>query len=136
SYGSLFRRLGLSPEKIDRIAVAMTKAEEQQQDAVAIQRDQKLPAEDPGLVDLRKRAADELHAVQLDVLGADGAQQLQQYQRTLPARTIVDRLAGAAVLAGVSLTGPQADQLTQAMAEASPAYQDGAGTADVGQVDW
>jgi hypothetical protein len=136
SYGPLFRKLGLSPEQIDRLAVAMTKAEELKQDAAAIQRDRKLPADEPGLVALRQQATDELAATQLAVLGADGAEQLRQYQRTMPARAIVDRLAGAAVLAGLSLTANQADQLTQAMAHASSTYQGSTAPADMARVDW
>jgi hypothetical protein len=135
TYGPLFYRLKLSPEQIDRLAAAMTRAEEQQQDMAAIQREQNLKPDDPALAKLRQQTNDELAMVQLEVLGSEGAADLKQYQRTLTPRTIAGRFAGAATLAGVPLTGPQVEQLTQAIVRATEPRESG-GRVDMPKIDW
>jgi len=65
------------------------------------------------------------------LLGAQGYQQFQQYERMLPVQGVVDGLAGSLASIASQLTPSQADQLTQILANASSAYQNGGAASDV-----
>jgi hypothetical protein len=116
AYGPFFRSLQLSPAQIAQLGEAWTKSDEQQQDLRAIVRERKLRPDDPSVAQLLQEAADELRTAQIAVLGEGGYDRLQDYERTLPARAIIERFAGALALADRPLTAAQAESLTQAVA--------------------
>lgn len=119
TYGPLFRTLQLSLAQIAALGEAQTKSDEQQQDLRAIVRERKLRPDDPSVAKLMQQATDELRAAQVAILGEPGYQQLQRYEHTLPARTIIERFAGAMAVADRPLTAQQAEDLTQMIATAS-----------------
>jgi hypothetical protein len=101
----------------------------------AVMLEQSLQPNDPVIQSLRKRADDDLQARLADALGDAGADELKHYERTLPARSMAERFAGAAALGDVPLTLQQAEQLTQIMAGAAEASP-GGGKIDPSTIDW
>jgi len=69
------------------------------------------------------------------ILGVDGLQALQNYERALPVQPVVTRLAGALASGTDALTEPQIDQLTAVFAGASSSYQKGQ-AASQANLDW
>ena len=69
------------------------------------------------------------------ILGADGLQALQDYERALPVQPIVTDLAGALASGTNAMTEAQTDQLTALLASLTLNYQKGQ-EANPGQIDW
>ena len=90
---------------------------------------------DPAIRALGQKNRDEFEAAQIALLGAAGYQRSTEYGRSMVARSAVDRLAGAATLAGDPLSVSQAEQLTLALAQASPGYRTG-GSASLFATEW
>jgi hypothetical protein len=134
SYGPLFQALRLSSDQIAKFEEIMADHEGQLADLDAVAREQGLANTDPAILDLRQKANDDFETAETDVLGASGFQQEREYDRTLPVRTLVSQLAGVVAFTD-PLTAQQADQMTQALASASPPYQSG-GAADFTAINW
>ncbi len=128
-YGPLIRALGLSAVQTDRFIAAEVAAAERTLDIRATAQAQGLDPADPAVATLQRQSAEQLGAAQADLLGADGYRQLQEYERTLPTRGFVDKLAGTLAFTDTPLSPEQAGQLVQLLAGASTGYQNG-GVAD------
>jgi len=135
-YGPLFEALHLTSEQIAKFEDHILKRAEQRLDLESAM--QALPGadNDRAAATLARQSAEEFQAVQIELLGADDYQQLRQYERSLPVRTlIVDRLGGELAATATPLTAPQAELLTQALANASSRYQKG-GVASKDTINW
>jgi len=69
------------------------------------------------------------------ILGDQGAQQLEDYNRAMPAQGVVNQIAAKAGFASAPLSPEQASQLAQVMAANSPEYAAGK-SVNVSTVDW
>jgi hypothetical protein len=135
SYGPFFRMQGLSSEQIGKLSDLLINGVAQVEDLRAIAWTTGLSSRDPAIAAQQKQGMAELQAAETELLGTAGGEQLQQYERALPAWTYVGQLAGVAALAGVSFNREQAARLTDAIANASAVYVRG-GTVDFARVDW
>ena len=135
SYGPFFRMQGLSSEQIGKLSDLLINGVAQVEDLRAIAWTTGLSSRDPAIAAQQKQGMAELQAAETELLGTAGCEQLQQYERALPAWTYVGQLAGVAALAGVSFNREQAARLTDAIANASAVYVRG-GTVDFARVDW
>lgn len=126
TYRALAEQLKLSKEQYDQLVGNLVKRYEQQLDlGHAMEKQPPGSLEEATMAKLRQRIEDELGAAQVALLGEEGYRQFELYRRTLPLRQFVDRLAGKAALGGAPITGPQADALIAAMADASPRLRAG-----------
>ncbi|ACB76070.1 hypothetical protein [Opitutus terrae] len=140
NYGTLFRRLGLSPEQIDKFSRIMLRRREQVWDLHDVL--DEAAAQGPvaketqaAVAKLRAEAKAECESAQRELLGELGYRELREYERSLPARTTVSDIAGAAVLAGSPFSVQQAEQLTAIVANASSDYREGRVASDR-TIDW
>lgn len=139
-YGTLFRRLGLSPDQIDQFSRIMLRHREQLWDLrdvldeAAAQGAVATEAE-AAVAKLRAEARTECDSAQRALLGDGGYRELREYERTLPARRIVSDIAGTAVLADIPFSPQQAEQLTTILANASSDYREGKAATDR-TIDW
>jgi hypothetical protein len=124
-YAPFLQAQGLSPDQAATLENAELAAAERSLDIKAAAEGQGLASDDPGVRALLKQSDDELAAAQTALLGSDGYQQLQQYERTLPVRSYVDVIGGALAFTDAPLSPVQANQLVQQLAAAEAAYQYG-----------
>lgn len=133
-YGPFFSAVQLTPGQIERFQAALLKRQELLMDLAAVGQAQ--GAESRGAVEtLRAQANAEFDREVGDALGADGYSRFKEYERVVRLRPMVERIAGAATVAGEPLTAAQAEQLTALVAKATPGYVAG-GRADLANVDW
>lgn len=118
TYGPLFRTLNLSPVQIARFLEIAMKREKLQIDLEPARSGREAVVAKAATALIADGEADFDRAM-LDLLGEPGAQQLAEFQRTLPARDLVARFAGTAVLANLPVTPAQADSLIQLLVQAS-----------------
>ena len=135
-YGPLFEALHLTPEQIAQFEDLILKREENSMDLENAM--QSLPGADNSraAATLERQFAEENRSARIALLGTDGYQQLRQYERSLPVRSlIVDRLGGALAATATPLTARQGEQLTQVLANANSQYRSG-GAAMKDTIDW
>lgn len=120
-YAGLFKKLGLSPEKLNQFKNLLVEKQSAMMDVAAAARAQGL---DP------RRDRDEFRALvsqtqaELDnnirsVLGDAAFSEYQQYQQTLPQRTTAEQFAQRLSYTATPLTPPQTEQLVQILAQTS-----------------
>ena len=134
TYGPLFRTLHLTPDQIAKYEDAMIEYRGQEMDLQGTAQAQGLGRSDPAIAALQQQADQQLQAAKAAILGDAGAQQDQEYGRTLPVRALVAQIAGT-VAFSAPLTPDQSDQMTQILAAASPSYQKG-GAANWNNIDY
>ncbi|HUR58362.1 MAG TPA: sigma-70 family RNA polymerase sigma factor [Opitutaceae bacterium] len=125
-FGPLYSRLNLSPEQVARFEQRLTAASETSLDLMAASVAKGLSPQDPAV---QRLGADEKSKFEADVrqlLGEAGFREYQNYERSQPARESVSQLLGNLTAIGAPLTADQMNQLTQIVANHSPAYQQGA----------
>lgn len=96
---------------------------------------QGVPANDSAVRSLMQQDRNEMMASDQAVLGDSGLRQLKQYNRALPVAWVVNQVAMDVALTPTPLSGAQADQLGQILANASATYQ-GGGAANAATVNW
>jgi hypothetical protein len=137
TYGPLCAQLRLSDAQVAQFLANVKKRTEQEMDVSAIQETQKLLADDPVIGKMRQQMSDEFLAAQRTLLGEAGLREFETYNRSVPAREFVNEFAGASVILGASVTGAQADALTEIMANASSSYRQGrTATRNAGDINW
>jgi hypothetical protein len=136
TYAPLFRKLGLSPEQIDRFESLMSEADERKIDIQAGALTAGLEDSAGAAATAKRDAESRLHAAQLELLGETGFRQLQEFDRTQSIREwVVWGLAGDLTFTKTPLSAHQGEQLTQILANACPSYRSG-GPTDEDEVDW
>lgn len=134
-YAPLFRALGLTPDQIRRFEDIQLRMQGNGLDVRATAEAQHLAEDDPAIQKMRSDAGREFVKQREELLCADGARAAFEYERASSVRAFVAGLQGAATRAGVPLTGQQADQLTNTLAQASPSYRRGDWAA-LNEINW
>lgn len=134
-YAAFYRKAQLTTAQIEKLEELVLHRNEMRMDLDDIVRSNRLDPKDPSVTKLRDKTTNSFRSSFEAVLSQQTYQTFTDYERTLPAWEMVDRLAGALALEGSPLNERQADQLTTAIAEASPPFQAG-GDADPNQVNW
>jgi hypothetical protein len=135
-YGPLYRSLGLSSKQIIKFEENYLKHAELSMDLAAVARGKGDAGKETAAV-LKQQARSNYEAAQIELLGAEGFRQVEEYIRTLvPRNVFVLGLAGAAAFEGVPLTAQQGDQLWQAAIKASRTDSSAKGSELIAAVDW
>jgi hypothetical protein len=134
-YAPLYQTLGLSPALIARFEDLMTAHQKETYALAEAAQLNGLSFSDPVITLLLREEDDEFHTAQLAVLGSAGFQQLQQFDRLLPAQSFVDAVQLNTGYPPEPMDGAQAQKLLVILAHASSSYQNG-GFTHVADVDW
>ncbi len=121
-FAPLFKALNLSPASLDQFKSLLLEKQTVMPDVMAAAREQGVePRDNPQ--EFRKMVA----AAQADVdgsikslLGDEGFANYQQYQQTLPQRSVVNQLQQSLSYTNAPLSTTQADQLVQILASTAP----------------
>ncbi len=135
NYQPLCERLKLSDEQSARLIALLLRRGEQDLDIAAVAETQHLKSDDPAIAKLTQQAKDEFRAAGVELLGEGGWRELQDYERTIPARDAVSEMAGVMSISTASLDAAKADALVEIMANASAPYRLG-GTVSRSNIDW
>lgn len=114
-FEAFFRKRGLSSEQIARFQEIGSAYDEAKADIDAAVGSQDLAEDDPNVERLRQAARAENDAQLGTLLGADGLQQLREFEKTLVLRSAVRGFSAVALEAGVPLSASQAEQLAEAL---------------------
>lgn len=128
-FAPLFKTLNLSTASLDQFKSLLLEKQTVMPDVMAAAREQGVdPRDNPQ--EFRKMVA----AAQADVdgsikslLGDEGFANYQQYQQTLPQRSVVNQLQQSLSYTNAPLSAAQADQLVQILASTAPQPTAGAG---------
>lgn len=134
NYGPLFQALGLSSERAEQLKTLMARQIARHSDIEDATTAKGLDYHAPEVRELLRQTDAQITAAEAALLGPDRFQQLQNYQRSLAPRGMVDGLAGAVAFSD-PLTAQQGNELTRILANASPAYRAGS-PANFQEVDW
>jgi hypothetical protein len=134
-FSPLYRKLGLSPTQIDAFENLMTEHEEEVLDLNATASSQGIENSDPAVLAVRQQEDDQLRAAQIALLGDTGYGQLQQFARAEPVQEIVASVATTVALTSTPLSGAQAAELSDFLANSSSSYRSG-DQADPATIDW
>lgn len=134
-YGPFFRAKNLSAARVEHLRDALTRYKAFNDDISAVAGEKDLRSSDQAIRAQREAATAELRAAVTEVLGPGGYEDLKNYQRALPVRTFVGKIAGAATLAGLPMSVQQVETLTDFIAQTDPEYVAG-GRANLQRVDW
>lgn len=134
TFGVLFQQLGLNSEQRAKFAEIVTNHLAAIQDISAVGEMDGQGADDPVFAELKRQADQKRDSDLASLLGKSGYQAMQVYIRAIPARVAVEGLARE-VAFSAPLGSVQAEQLTQAIAAASPDFAAG-GRVNPAEVDW
>jgi hypothetical protein len=124
-YGPFCEKMHLTAEQVQRLRQIQSAFQAQRQDISDAAASSGISINDPSVAELIKQTWDQRTADEVSLLGDAGLQQLQDYERTLSVRReLVQSLAGYVAWTD-PLTADQANQMTQIIANASPAYRAG-----------
>lgn len=120
-YAALFKNLNLSPEQAGKLTTLLAERQASRQDVFEVARAQGIdPRENPE--SFRKLMTDTRNEVDASIksaIGEEGFAQLQNYERTLPQRSVVNELQERLSYSN-PLTPTQAEQLVQILAANTP----------------
>lgn len=135
TYRALFEQMNLPEAKIAAFLAILARRSEQEMDLSAIMEAQPKPVVDQVFTTLKREMAGEVRQGLREAIGDAGLARFEIYERAVPARLFIDGFAGTAANAGETITGGQADALTETIANASTAFGQG-GTVMLPTVDW
>jgi hypothetical protein len=134
-YAPFCYRAGLNAAQIDQLEMMMTEHWQDTADLKAIAELKKLKNDDAEVAQLRTKADDTLQKNEKALLGDGGFRQLQEFERTLPARDFVSAMATQLYHTNTPLTSDQAENLTNLLVDNNQAYTKG-GKVDLAETDW
>jgi hypothetical protein len=124
-YAALFKDLNLSPADLDKFKSLLVEKQNAILDVMAAGREQGLNPRDPTdraqLATLLQTAQAQVDNNILQTLGAGQYAQYQNYEQTLPQRSVVSQLAQSLSYSGSPLQDAQAQQLVNILAANAPA---------------
>lgn len=128
-YAALFHNLNLAPEQVEKLKDLLVERQTTLQDVMTAAREQGVnPRSDPeGFRQLIANAQSDINNSIKSVVGDSGLTQLQNYEQTLPQRSLVNDLQQRLSYTNTPLTPNQADQLVQILATTSPQRANAAG---------
>ncbi|HEX2855048.1 MAG TPA: hypothetical protein VHO24_17570 [Opitutaceae bacterium] len=121
-YAALFKNLKLSPEQLDKFKSLLVEKQTALQDVLAAARTQGINLRDDR-DGFQKMVADTQAEVDNSIkatLGEEGFAKYQNYQETIPQRSVVNQLQQSLSYTGSPLSDAQADQLVQILAQTAP----------------
>jgi hypothetical protein len=118
-YGTLFQELGLTPEQISKCEDNLIMRQGIYMDVADALRAQGLPQSSPSAQELENQLMAGYKSAQTELLGESGFSQLNAYDQDFQWKTMVADYAGAATVAGITLTSAQMQQLSAAAVQAS-----------------
>ena len=131
-YAALFKDLNLSPADLDKFKSLLVEKQNAMLDVMAAAREQGLNPRDPTdraqLATLLQTAQAQVDNNILQTLGAGQYAQYQNYEQTLPQRSVVNQLAQSLSYSGSPLQDAQAQQLVNILAANAPVAGQGAGS--------
>jgi len=121
-YAALFKNLKLSPEQLAKFKDLLVEKQDSMRDVLQAARAQGLdPRNDrAAFQQLVSQTNAEIDANIASTLGADGYQQYQQYEQTLPERNLVSQLGQRLSYSSTPLSQDQQDQLIQLLSQSAP----------------
>ena len=121
-YAALFKSLALTPEQADKLKTVLAERQTTMQDVMSAALDQGLdPRRDrEAYQKLMDGARADVNASIKAVIGDSGFAQLENYEKTLPQRNVVNQLQQRLSYSDTPLTSAQADQLVQILANNTP----------------
>ena len=130
TYGRYFRNLKLSPEQTGRFeSLLLTHHEAELQIMASTQ-----TSTEPASAVLEQEENNQFQSDLQSLLGP-AYSQYRQMERVEPVAPLAAKAANIVALTAAPLSGPQADQLSQILAESSATYQAG-GSASPATIDW
>jgi len=114
-YAALFAKLHLSTEQIAKFEANVMAREEAQMDLQSAATAQHLAGQGPEAMKLYNQNQSAYMQSQIDLLGTDGFQALQQFDQQWFPRGVVASLAGAAVMESIPISPEQTEQLNAAV---------------------
>ena len=130
-YAALFKDLNLSPADLDKFKSLLVEKQNAILDVMAAAREQGLNPRDPTdraqLTTLLQTAQAQVDNNILQTLGAGQFAQYQNYEQTLPQRSVVSQLAQSLSYSSSPLQDSQAQQLVNLLAANAPVSGQGAG---------
>jgi len=131
-YAQLFQKLGLTPAQIDRFEDIVAEHQLRLHEITEGAKAAGAANSDPDVAKLQSDENRRFDAAAATVLGEQGNQQLQEFQRTEMPRYWVGQLAGN-VYDSQPLSAEQSEQLVQILANQSESYRKGG---SAGSIDW
>jgi hypothetical protein len=132
-YSALFKNLNLSPADLDKFKSLLVEKQSAVLDVMAAAREQGLNPRDPAdraqLATLLQTAQAQVDNNIRQTLGDGQYAQYQNYEQTLPQRSVVSQLAQSLSYSGSPLQDTQAEQLVNILAANAPTRNQGAGGA-------
>jgi hypothetical protein len=133
-YAALFKSLNLSPEQLDKFKNLLVEKQTALQDVLAAARTQGIdPRSDPE--GFRKMITDTQAEADANIkaaLGDAAFTQYQNYQQTLPQRTLVSQLQQSLSYTGAPLSDTQAEQMVGILAQTAPRNEGGTNRTQLG----
>jgi hypothetical protein len=134
AYVPFFRAAALSPAQIEAFQTATIAHFLRWSETVDAGRGQGLVQADQNIwKELGKKEDAQFRQEQREALGPDAYQQLRQYERTAPLKSVADAVAGA-VFDSEPLTAERAETLMRLLANSSPRFKNG-GSASLDDLD-
>jgi RNA polymerase sigma factor (sigma-70 family) len=124
-FGPLYKNLNLSPEQVAKFEQRLADSFQDEVDFAAAIHAKGFAPNDPAIATLATTEKARLETDLRAILGEAGLRDYQNYERSYGAREMVNTLLGNLVYNGSLLSPQQVNQLTQVLAEQSPAYQKG-----------
>ncbi len=124
-YAALFKNLNLSSEQADKLKTILADRQTTMQDVRNVAREQGIdPRADPeGFRKLMESTRNDINASIKGVIGDAGLAQLQNYEQTMPQRSLVNDLQQRLSYSSAPLSQAQSEQLVQILAANQPARQ-------------
>jgi hypothetical protein len=135
TYGSVYARLHLSPDEVDRLQTLVVNDLENRMDLMAAARSQGLAEGSPEIVSERARQVADLQTAEQGLLGQPAYDAYSAVARAEAIRGTVEQLAYMTTFSANPLTGDQAEQLVQLTAQSSSDYTSGK-DASSATIDW
>jgi hypothetical protein len=134
-YKPLLTALALTPEQVAKFEQNLAENRANMLDLRSALAAKGLPADDSAVQAFQRQQQADYENAQREVLGQAGFDRWKAYEDTSFAREVVRTAAGAATLAGLTLTAEQVRQLTALVAEATKAAPGEFGRLSTG-IDW
>jgi hypothetical protein len=122
-YRTIYARLHLTQDQIDRLDVLAAKSAEDNADLAAATRSQNVLPTEPEIAQQQSEQTGELHRQEQAILGDASYVALQTFENQEPIRDAVGKASDMALYSGAAFTGDQKEQLTQLLAQSSGAFQ-------------
>jgi hypothetical protein len=134
-YNSFYKSLGLTEAQIDKFEDAKAKNHEGRVDLAVAANSQGVASSDSAIAALQLQEDEQARTAEIGILGQDGYQQLQQFNRTQALGSLMEDMSSALAYGPAPITAAQAAQLQSILANASATYQSNEATSTA-TIDW